>query len=287
LINFVALNTDDGKRIDRVIQNHFNGVARNVIYKALRKRDVKLNGTRVSDNIVVHTGDNVIAYISEEICKDSIKESLYETVYSDDNIIVVSKKQGLAVQRDKNDETSLLDLVKSEYGPSCELCHRIDRNTGGLVVLGRNENWTQLLMQKFESHEIKKEYKCIVFGKLELSDEYTDVKAWLFKDNKKSLVFIYDEPHKGAREIHTLYKCVRYDESKNMSYLEIELETGRTHQIRAQMAHLGHPVVGDGKYGTNLQNRKCGFNYQALWASGLEFKFDYPVVYFVSKPDYK
>ncbi len=260
MIKFTVSKKENGRKTDRVILSRYPEISRNQLFKLLRKKDIRINGLKISENIQLFTGDEVICYT--EIMRH------YKVVLEDENVLVVSKNQGIPVQSDSNMETSLLEEVQADFGCFCRLCHRIDRNTGGLVVFAKNDATASKLLQMFRDGKIKKYYSCIVKGRM--PEKQAIMTAWHFKDNKKSIVYIYDEKRKGSREIKTGYYVERYDSEKDVSYLKIELFTGRTHQIRAHLAHLGHPIVGDGKYGTMDTKEGLGLRFQALWASEIE-----------------
>ena len=149
-------------------------------------------------------------------------------------------------------------------------CHRLDRNTNGLVLFAKNEASLEILLKKFKNHEIQKKYLALVYGKPK--NKKARLEAYLFKDNKKSLVYISDEFKTGYQKIITSYTVINEFEN-NSSLLEVEIETGRTHQIRAHLAHIGYPIIGDGKYGINSVNKEFGFKYQQLTANQLTFNF--------------
>ncbi|MDR0314912.1 MAG: RluA family pseudouridine synthase [Oscillospiraceae bacterium] len=258
----------DNKKLDRFISSQYPEISRNDFFKLLRKKDIKINGVRVSLNTEVKTGDLVQIYYSTEKSRNLFT---YNTVYSDDNIIVIDKPQGLPVQPDKHVEVSLIELAQKEYGTSVSLCHRLDRNTGGLIILGRNPKITNLVMEKIQTNEIQKKYVCLCYGKMPLKQDM--LTAWLDKDVRNSTVYIHDSPAENLVEIKTAYKVVEYHQEDNYSKLEISLFTGRTHQIRAHLAHIGHPLLGDGKYGNNSLKLPLPLKYQALYAYKIEFKF--------------
>lgn len=224
---------------------------------------------------------------------------MYKILYIDENLIVVEKKQGIAVQQDKSDgEKGLIEYIKEEYGKSCELCHRLDRNTGGIVLIARNSDTLDLLTAAIKEKKIVKSYKAVLCGNLKskfpskppIGGFYT-LTAWHFKDAKKSLVYIYDFPKKFAKKIITEFKIINYNKTNDTTLVEVRLITGRTHQIRAQFSHLGFPVAGDGKYGRNAVNKKLPYKNQALWAYKVELRgtlkhTEIPEV-FLSDPDFR
>lgn len=285
----------NNKTVVKFIRDSFPSLAQSYLFKAFKQKDVKVNGFRVKEDFIVHEGDAVEVYIVDDILFPSNNELPSNTnkgftvVYEDDNLLIVNKEQGIAVHPDAEQKSgTLIDLVR-EYvmqKPNISqqfrkdnsfpaLCHRLDRNTGGLVMLALNQQTLDTIISKMQSMEIKKFYQCLVAGKMsKISDE---LRGYLFKDQRKRKVYISDTKQKGSLEIITRYKVLSCNRPQNsdiyISKLEIELLTGRTHQIRAHLAFIGHPVIGDGKYGTNAINRPLGVKQQALWAYKLVFDF--------------
>ena len=166
--------------------------------------------------------------------------------------------------------TSLLDLVKKHLNSSeVYPCHRLDRNTGGIVLFAKNNEALKILEEKIKTKEIRKFYKCRVLG--HLKQKTATLNDFLFKDRKKSIVYISDTKKEGYMPITTKYTVLSEDEET--SFLEVELITGRTHQIRAHLAFIGHPIIGDGKYGNYEANKKFNKKYQELFAYKLAFNF--------------
>lgn len=263
--NLVISQKFNGKKLTAYLASEFPKLSQNTIYKALRKKDIRVNDVKVSENVTVYEGDNVKIYIVDDLLFG--KEIKLDIVYEDDNILAVNKPKEIEVVGEK----SLTELVQKEYGLSAMPCHRLDRNTSGLVLFAKNQTALEILLEKFEKHEIVKYYKCKVYGLFKKKHDILD--AYLFKDNKKSIVYVSDEKKQGYRPIKTEYTVLEENKEGNYSILEVILHTGRTHQIRAHLAHIGHPIIGDGKYGINEVNKSFGENTQNLVAYKIKFEF--------------
>jgi len=272
------------ERIDNVLKLEYKGLSTNSMYKAFRKRDVKVNGKRVKFDFVVSEGDKIEIFVPDQLLMQyNLSENTFSTllpdiIYEDKNIIIVCKKAGMSVHPDKYvNNYTLIDMINEYLGKSkAFLCHRIDRNTAGLLIVAKNANIQKQIQKKMETREIKKYYECLVNGKMAQKEEI--VKAYLKKDAYKSKVLISDIPRPGYSEIITKYKVLSeriYTEfNQIISKLEVELITGKTHQIRAHLAHLGNAIIGDGKYGINKLNKALGAKYQELWSYKITFKFN-------------
>ena len=254
-----------GKNLITYLTTIFPNLNVNSVYKALRKKDIKLNGTRINKNVMLNTGDTLDVYIIDsELYGVNIND--IKVIYEDNNIVIFNKPINLEVVGD----FSLTSIMKKNYG-FLEPCHRIDRNTIGLVLFAKNRESLDILLEKFKNKEIEKHYICLCYSiPLKSSDT---LQSYLFKDSKKSIVYISDEFKKGYSKIQTSYKVIDVNKSKKLSLLNVTLHTGKTHQIRAHLAHIGLPIIGDGKYGSYEINKRFGVNTQLLCSYSIKFNF--------------
>ena len=264
--NLVVSQKFDGKKLTAYLSHEFPNLSQGAIYKALRKKDIRVNDIKVSENITIHEGDDIKIYIIDSILFG--EEKKLNVIYEGENILAVNKPKGIEVTGEK----SLTDLVHKQYNNSSIMpCHRLDRNTEGIVLFAKNKEVLEILFEKFQNHEIVKYYKCKVIG---IPKKKHDVlEAYLFKDTKKSIVYVSNEKKQGYRPIKTEYTILEENKEKNYSILQVILHTGRTHQIRAHLAHIGHPIIGDGKYGINEVNKKFGEKTQNLESYKIKFDF--------------
>ncbi|MBQ9803120.1 MAG: RluA family pseudouridine synthase [Clostridia bacterium] len=279
---------DAGQRLDKFLTKAVKGLPLSMMYKAIRTKKIKVNRARAKENQVLSEGDEIQLFIKEEFfdlpqnddgALSAITPKL-SVVYEDENILLLNKRPGVLVHEDTaGGENTLILHVKAylyqkgEYDPAKEqsfapaLCNRIDRNTGGIVIAAKNAEALRLMNEKIKQNEISKFYLCAAHGKM--PRKFDTLRGFLRKDSDKNLVTVSDTPLRGGKSIETRYRVLR--EKNGSSLLEVELVTGRTHQIRAHLAHIGHPLLGDGKYGQNRAERGRGYKYQALYAYKLVF----------------
>lgn len=262
-------------KLSRFLLDAYNGgLSFSVFNKLLRKRDIKINGVRTSKDVMLNSNDSVMVYYDSDERKLS-----YETVYSDENVLVVVKQKGvtsedfynlLNEERQCLDNTKTFGLDNVNSDNRLFFCHRLDRNTDGLMIFAKTEKAYEEILNGFKLRTFTKIYTAEVYGKF---DKKQDVlTAYHFKDEKNSFVKIYDNKVKGSLQIKTGYKVIK--EEDNSSVVEVELFTGRTHQIRAHMAYLGHFVLGDGKYGVEKINNALGVKKLRLSSTKLILRFD-------------
>ncbi len=258
----------NNKKIINFLLDNFNGLSSSTIYKALRKKDIRINDKRISDNCLLRTGDEIKIYITDDLLENNPDIPI---VYQDDNIVVFNKPIGLEVTGENSLSYYAKKIFTKTQNEFIEPCHRLDRNTSGIVLFARNKQSLEILLNAFKHHLIEKYYTCVVYGIPQKKSNRLE--AFLFKDSKKSIVYISDSPKQGYQKIITSYKVIKSNAEKNISLLDITLETGRTHQIRAHLAHIGYPILGDGKYGINKINKEFKQKTQLLSSYSIKFKF--------------
>ncbi len=284
---FVGRN-DAGQRLDRFLSKVCPALSQGRIQSLLRKKDIKVNGKRTRADYRLCENDEIVVFIREEApekpCGSGFSPSggALSVLYEDENILLADKPAGLVVHEDhENSQDTLIDRIQSylyrkgEYRPEEEnsfapsLCNRIDRNTCGIVIAAKNAESLRILNQKIRDRELTKLYLCAVHGVPE-PREATKT-AYLFKNERENRVIVSDRKTPQNRTIVTKYRVL--ETSGGNSLLEVDLITGRTHQIRAHMAYLGHFLLGDGKYGDERVNRAEGYRWQALCSYKLIFRF--------------
>ena len=284
---------DAGQRLDKFLTKALD-LPVGLLYKSIRTKKIKVNRKRAENNTVLMEGDTIQCFLAEEffakldrsddvaLTFENIKPKL-DIVYEDENIMLLNKRPGVSVHEDEDSKVNTLIAhvqaylyQKGEYNPKDEqsfaptLCNRIDRNTGGIVIAAKNAEALRVMNEKIRDREMDKLYLAAIHG-IPTKKEAT-LTGYLIKDEKLNKVRVYDKnAPKGAKNIITKYRVIATKGSDAL--VEVELLTGRTHQIRAHMAHIGHPLIGDGKYGINRSDKAEGYKYQALYSYKLRFSF--------------
>ena len=291
---------DAGQRLDKFISKALD-MPTSLIYKSIRLKKIKVNRKRAEASYMLSEGDTLQCFIADEFFEKGKNKGFSETselsadslarikaklsiVYEDDNILLVNKPAGLSVHEDEVTKSNTLITYiqsylfeKGEYDPEREasfapaLCNRIDRNTTGIVIAAKNAEALRVMNEKIRLGEIRKFYLAAVHGTPDPKER--TLRGYLFKDERTKTVTVYPTQRKGSKEIITKYKVIARAKDNSSSLVEVELMTGRTHQIRAHMAYIGHPLVGDGKYGKNKEDRAKGYTHQALASYRLIFNF--------------
>ena len=281
---------DAGQRLDKFITKTLD-LPTSLLYKSIRLKKIKVNRKRAEIGMILNEGDSIQCFLPDSFFekKDSGDDTLMrikpklDIVYEDENIMLLNKRPGVSVHEDEHSEVNTLIthilaylFQKGEYIPSEEqsftpaLCNRIDRNTGGIVIAAKNAEALRVMNEKIKNREIDKFYLAAVHGIPKKSSD--TLTGFLLKDEKTNTVRVYDKnPPKNAKNIITKYIVIA--KKADSALVEVELLTGRTHQIRAHMAFIGHPLIGDGKYGINKADREKGYKYQALYSYKLKFSF--------------
>ena len=281
---------DAGQRLDKFLTKLCPGMPQSMLYKSLRKDCVKINNKHIKDaSYKLLLGDELKLFLKDEFFIKETDDRAFinidaklNIIYEDENILLIDKAVGMVVHEDDEGRGDyLIDHIKSylykkgEYNPDEEntfvpsLCNRLDRNTGGIIIAAKNAESLRIMNQKVKDREIKKFYLCAVLGTLDKKSG--ELKDYLFKDEKEKRVYVYKTSKKGSKTIITRYNVIK--EKNDLSLVEVDLVTGRTHQIRAHFSSIGHPLLGDGKYGFNKINKEYKMFTQALYSYKLIFNF--------------
>lgn len=287
---FTIEKNDAGQRLDRWLGKTVPLLPAPLAQKYIRLKRVKVNGKGSKRDVRLRLGDLLQLYINDEFFDAPAPENAFLSVfqpqldllYEDENLLLVNKRPGLVVHPDDRERVNTLIThiqaylyQKKEWNPRKEnsftpaLCNRIDRNTGGIVIAAKNAEALRIMNQKVKDRELRKYYLCIVHGKL--NPPAGKLENYLLKDEARNQVTVHARPVPGGRTAVTLYRTLAV--SQGLSLLECELVTGRTHQIRAQFAAAGHPLLGDGKYGRERDGLTYGRKFQALYSYKLVFAF--------------
>ena len=287
---FTVGPNDAGQRLDRWLAKALPLLPAPLAQKYIRLKRVKVNGKGSQRDYRLVSGDLLQLYINDEFFDRPTPENAFLSVfrpqlnilYEDEHILLLDKRPGLVVHPDEHEKVNtLLTHIqaylyqKKEWSPYREnsfapaLCNRIDRNTGGIVIAAKTAEALRVMNQKIKDRELTKLYLCVIRGKM--SPPQGELRGFLLKDEDKAQVKVYHHPVPGGKTALTLYKTLAVE--NGLSLVECDLITGRTHQIRAQFADAGHPLLGDGKYGRERDNRQYGRTYQALYSYKLKFQF--------------
>ena len=287
---FTIGKNDAGQRLDRWLAKTVPLLPAPLAQKYIRLKRVKRNGKGSKRDVRLAVGDVLQLYINDEFFQTPNRENAFlsvfkpqlDIVYEDEHILLLNKRPGMVVHPDDQERVNtLLTHIqaylyqKKEWSPYWEnsfapaLCNRIDRNTGGIVIAAKTAEALRIMNQKIKDRELTKLYLCVIRG--EMRPRKGELKGFILKDENKAQVKVYDHPVPGGKTALTLYNTLATE--GGLSLVECDLITGRTHQIRAQFAAAGHPLLGDGKYGRERDNRPFGRSYQALYSYKLRFEF--------------
>ncbi len=286
----VISRDDSGQRLDKFLSKSFPLLPAGQLYKAIRLKRVKCNGKRTQAAQRLEEGDVLRLYISDDFLTVPREDTAYQTasadvrvVYEDENILLADKPAGLLVHADEHEcADTLIARIQAylfrsgSYDPQAAhsfapaLCNRIDRNTSGIVIAAKNAEALRIMNEQIRRRNLTKKYLCAVHGTL--SPRKGLLENYLRKNAAENKVYVLSKRAPGSVTAKTAYRVLR--EKNGLSLVEAQILTGRTHQIRAQFAHIGHPLLGDCKYGLQRENQQYGYRFQALVSYRLRFDFD-------------
>ena len=287
---FTITGKDDGRRLDKWMLAEMPLLSPGMCQKYLRLKRVRINGKVASRDARLATGDVLNIYLNDELFEkphrtDALLSKFHwhlNIVYEDENILLVDKRPGIMVHGDASEKLNTLvthvraylyqkgeydSMVEGSFAPAP--CNRIDRFTGGIVIFAKNAAALREMDIRIRNHEVAKHYMCIIIGQMRTAHGTLD--NYVLKQEGRRKVIVSDRPLPGAQCAQTRYETLAI--TQGLSLMDCELLTGRTHQIRAQFAHAGHPLLGDGQYGDPAEGQRFGREYQALYAYRLVFNF--------------
>ncbi len=266
---------EDGQRLDRILARYLNQAGKGFLYKMIRKKNITLNGKKCDGSERLSEGDEIRLYLSDDTIEKFSKEKLpdvkkisLDIIYEDENVVFINKPSGMLSQKAKDTDESLVEYLidylldsgaltreaLKSFRPS--VCNRLDRNTSGIVAAGKTLSGLRILSSVIRDRSLGKYYLCVVRGNIAGKKE---ISGWLLKDEKTNQVKILNKELPGSAPIRTAYRPL--GGNGRFTLLEVKLITGRSHQIRAHLASIGHPIVGDAKYGDKAVNREAEKNF--------------------------
>ena len=273
----VISKNEAGQRLDKFLGKYMKLAGKSFFYKMMRKKNITLNGKKADGSEKLEEGDSVKLFLADETIdkfREAAPEIHYPTanlniIYEDEDVILINKPAGMLSQKAEADDVSLVeyllgylmkkgDVTKeslSTFKPG--VCNRLDRNTSGIVICGKSLKGLQSMSSMLKERTLDKYYTCIVKGQMK---QGATLKGYLLKDEKTNQVKLFDQPKEGASYICTSYEPI--DGNRNCTLVRVKLVTGRSHQIRAHLASVGHPILGDSKYGDPAANRWVREQYQ-------------------------
>jgi len=282
----IIAQNEGGQRIDKFLSKRFKTMPQSLVYKYLRTKRIKLNGKKAAPNDFVEVGDTLTFYIADEFFESSAEDLAFthikhnlKVVYEDEKILIADKPAGLLCHSDDNEGyNTLINHIKAYLAEKGEyitgeafapaLCNRIDRNTCGLVIAAKTAEALRDMNKRIKKRFILKQYLAAVHG-IPSPSEGT-ITGFIRKDSAANRVYVSKDKRKGdEKDAITKYKVI--EKNGDISLVQLDLITGRTHQIRAHLASIGHPLLGDGKYAVNKKDRQQGFCHQSLCAYRLKF----------------
>lgn len=286
----IVAKNEAGQRLDKMLAKYLNTAPKSFLYKMMRKKNIVLNGKKCDGSEHLLEGDEIKLFLAEEtiekfsqILVSSVREQELSIIYEDEHLLLINKPAGMLSQKAKEQDESLVEYIIAyllgtgalnaeglrAFRPS--VCNRLDRNTTGLIVAGKSLTGLQTMAQMFKDRTIHKKYRCVVAGKITRKQL---ISGFLVKSETGNQVSVHQNEVAGSSAILTQYRPLAYNQ--HYTYLEVTLITGKTHQIRAHLASVGHPLIGDAKYGRADVNREVKKRYQIKWQLLHSYQLELP-----------